>query len=344
MLRTSSIKLSLVALAIAAPLAGCAASTDESADDAASATTSTISASDAQKILDFVNYPTTTEAVLDGNVRLDVRAAKAIIAKRNGVDGTYPSNDDVPFATLAQLDAISYVGDSAFTKLDAYARMNPAPARESVEGVSFSGWQSVAVVYGVNHATAAELDAFLDARAAKALVAGAPYKSVAQMGPIAYVGSAALAALKTRAQAWWADSQAPQNCIPSFEALVNPYLGDLLFLSESDRPFDVVSYAGAGTYNPTGELMVSLTHAEAGSTAAIRPTGDYYTNLEPASAAASADAAARIQAAFGTLTDVTYVAIFKPDTDPYHAEVDVYLVGRTACGDIVGIHSISVET
>ena len=93
--------------------AGCAMD----ATDSASSSATSISQSDALKILEFVNYPTTTEAVLDGNVKLDSRAAKAIVAKRNGKDGIYPSADDAPFATLADLDAIAYVGDSALTKL-----------------------------------------------------------------------------------------------------------------------------------------------------------------------------------------------------------------------------------
>lgn len=338
--RTSSMKLSLVALASLAAAVGCSAPAESDADSTSSS--ATVSPADAAKILDFVNYPTTTEAILDGNVRLDSRAAKAIVAKRNGADGVYPSNDDAPFTTLAQLDAVSYVGDSALAKLQSYALMNPVPAAETVESVSFTGWQSVAVVYGVNHATVAELDGFLDVRAAKALVAGAPYKSVAQMGPIAYVGTAALTALKGHAQGWWADSQAPQqNCVASFSIAITPELDGLLFLSESDRPFDVVSFPGAGTYNPTGEEVLTLTKAEAGSTAAIRPTQNYFDALE---AGTDPDASAKVQALFGTLSDVTYVAVFKPDSDPYHAEVDVYLLGRTSCGDLVGIHAIAVET
>ena len=38
------------------------------------------------------------------------------------------------------------------------------------------------------------------------------------------------------------------------------------------------------------------------------------------------------------------LSVHKPATDPYHAEVDVYLVGRTSSSDWVGLHSISVET
>jgi len=334
--------MKLAFFALASVLVGCAV---DAGTDSTSSSTTTISQADAAKILDFVNYPTTTEEILDGNVRLDSRAAKAIIAKRNGKDGVYPSADDAPFATLADLDAISYVGETALSKLSSYASMNPAPSGELVEGVAFDGWQSVAVVYGVNHASVTDLDAFLDARAAKALAAGAPYKTVAQMGPMAYVGSIALAALKSHALGWWASSQGQQvDCIGSFESIVSPHLGDLLFMSESDRAIDIVSFPGEGAYVATPQQIITLTKAEAGSTGGIRPTENFYVALEPSSSTADSTAAAKVQTAFGTLTDVVYIYIEKPASDPYHAEVDVYLVGRTSCGDLVGIHSIAVET
>ena len=150
------------------------------------------------------------------------------------------------------------------------------------------------------------------------------------MGPIAYVGATALNALKAHSIGWWNDSQGTQtNCIASFDALVQPHLGDLLFMSESDREFDLVSFPGQGAFSPTGDQVMSLTKAEAGSTAFIRPTDDYYVAFEPSSSTADATAAAKVQAAFGTLSDVTYIAVFKPTSDPYHAEVDVYLLGRT---------------
>jgi hypothetical protein len=56
------------------------------------------------------------------------------------------------------------------------------------------------------------------------------------------------------------------------------------------------------------------------------------------------DAAALVEAATAQLSDVIYIAVHKPNSDPYHAEVDVYLIGRTTCGDLVGLHSVAVET
>jgi DNA uptake protein ComE-like DNA-binding protein len=406
-------------------VAGCAISADlpNDPDATPSVYAATLSPSDSAAVLALVNYPGTDVDLLDTQVGLDSRAARGIIAHRNGADGIAPSSDDVPFTTIADLDAIPYVGDSAFTKLTAWADAHPQPAPETVEGVAFAGWESQSVVWGVNNLDRSVLDGFLDARAATGLVAKRPFTSVAQMGPVAYVGTAALRALHDHAQAWWALMRAGSTadlagvfdgvsfdeptaevalqianlatqaqltgngvnatgatkivaarsyttlaavaavggvgtatmrelhdyatsgtwstCTGDFIAAVAPHLPPLLFLSESDRPFDIVVFPGAGTSAPTAASVLALVDAEAGSTALLRSPDDYFTALEPED---SPDAAA-VQAAYGAqLTDVVYVAVFKPESDPYNAEVDVYLVGRTACGDLVGIHAISIET
>jgi len=117
-------------------------------------------------------------------------------------------------------------------------------------------------------------------------------------------------------------------------------------LSESDRPFDLVSFPGQGSTTMTAASFFARLQKPAGWSFETRDLSHFYTALEPASATAdaNANAPATVQAAFGPLHDVQYIAVHKPDSDPYHAEVDVYLVGRTTCGDIVGIHSIAVET
>jgi hypothetical protein len=66
---------------------------------------------------------------------------------------------------------------------------------------------------------------------------------------------------------------------------------------------------------------------------------DFYGDLESDDVAATA-----VETEFGTLTDVVYVAVFAPPDSENTALVDVYLVGRTSCGDLVALHSISVET
>ncbi len=56
-------------------------------------------------------------SVRDGGVGLDRRAAEGIIELRAGDDGTLGTEDDEAFETLAQLDAVPYVGPVALERL-----------------------------------------------------------------------------------------------------------------------------------------------------------------------------------------------------------------------------------
>jgi hypothetical protein len=387
-----------------------------------------LSMGDAQAVVALVNYPGTTVEVLDTGAHLDARAARNLIAHRDGADGLCPTADDTVFATVQEIDAIPYVGDAAFRALYAYAAAHPAPQGETVESVVFAGWQSEAVVWGVNHATPDELRAVLDTRAANGLVAARPFTSVTAMGPISYVGASALTALRTAANGWWSamHMSAPPlagtfdsvvfdeasaitalaisneatsaqltahgvtvaaasailgarpyttlaavsavsgvgtatmtalkayatsgtwgtaTCTNGFDAAARPLLGDLLFLSESDRPIEIVSFAGAGTSAPTAASVLALVSEEAGMTVEQRDPSNYYVAFEPASDMADPNAGAALEAAVtANLTDVIYVAVSLPRSDPYHAEVRVYLLGRDGCGNLVGLKSIAVET
>ena len=416
---------SLLCLPLCLSLAACAGLADPETGLQTSTASITMTPADAEVVLALVNYPGTDAALLDTTVGLDRRAAAGIVAFRVGADGVEPSSDDGAFTSIAQLDAVPYVGDAALLKLQAYAIAHPVPAPETVEGVAFAGWQSQAVVWGVNGADAATLDALLDRRAVSALIAARPFTSVAAMGPVAYVGSAALKALRGQAPLWWSalgssgaaslagsidgvsfdeataataleianQATAEQltahaitsaaaahllaarpyaslaqvaatsgvgpatmtalrtyaqsgawgaaECLVSFDAAVQPQLASLLFMSESDRPLQIIAFPGAGGSAPTAASVLLLVGAGAGTTAETRGVDGYYAALEPA----DSPAAAAVQAAVtAQLTDVVYVAVHKPDSDPYHAEVDVYLLGRTSCGDLVGLHAIAVET
>ncbi len=65
-----------------------------------------------------------------GGVGLDRRAAENIVAYRLGDDGIGGTSDDEQFDTLAELDAVPYVGPVAFDKLLAYADVNGYTADE----------------------------------------------------------------------------------------------------------------------------------------------------------------------------------------------------------------------
>ncbi|MEQ9321385.1 MAG: phospholipase D-like domain-containing protein [Polyangiaceae bacterium] len=82
-----------------------------------------------QAELDYVtlalaNDLTVTEQMLDDDVKLDSRAAGNIVAWRAGVDGLEGTADDRTFMNMAQLDDISYVGDSALANMRDYAVAN----------------------------------------------------------------------------------------------------------------------------------------------------------------------------------------------------------------------------
>lgn len=73
------------------------------------------------RILAFVNSAEATVQVLDVDVGLDLRAAQRIVAHVRGPDGQLGTGDDDRFDTLAELDAIPWVGAAALQALHRYA-------------------------------------------------------------------------------------------------------------------------------------------------------------------------------------------------------------------------------
>ncbi len=63
-------------------------------------------------------------ATLDDAVKLDRRAAEGIYELRSGPDGVVGTVDDGWFATVADVDDVSYVGKSALAKMKKYAKDN----------------------------------------------------------------------------------------------------------------------------------------------------------------------------------------------------------------------------
>ena len=153
-------------------------------------------------VLAFVNDGATTLAVLDDDVPLNARAARNIIARRDGADGVFGTADDELFTSVADLDSVSYVGPAALEALLAFARDN--------------GWLDVgaterdaAILALVNHPDTTmellDLDVGLDVRAATNIMAhrdGADgevgtaddrlFASIEELDGISYVGPSAL--------------------------------------------------------------------------------------------------------------------------------------------------------
>jgi hypothetical protein len=330
-----------------------------------SAVALTLAPGAAEQILSLVNYPGTELSTLDAKAGLDVRAAKNIIARRNGADGVAPSSDDAPFATIAELDAVSYVGDAAFGKLLAFAKAHPAPAAEQVEGVSFRGWEVEAVVWGVNNAPAGTLDGMLDARAARSLIAGRPFTSVGQMGPLAYVGPSALERLRREAATWWRARFAPATAptLAQVKAALEAASKDVWMPSETDAHFvwvqgtalsgaaitpDVVRaqltaqhdalIASVMYTDPSERSLAAKTFVEERDAATF--FGRLISNVDPADPV-SVDNAAKMQALWNALQqNLTEVKVIRFGT----ISISTFIVGRAPSGELVGLLTGQVET
>jgi hypothetical protein len=76
-------------------------------------------------LLNLVNKPQTTAQFLDIEVGIDVRAANSIMNHRNGPDKTPNTTDDRRFNTVAEVDALPYVGNATLNLLRTYAIAHP---------------------------------------------------------------------------------------------------------------------------------------------------------------------------------------------------------------------------
>jgi Proprotein convertase P-domain len=193
-------KPSLICLVAAAALTSCVASSDSLGTSTGAITEGT---PDAYGIVKLLNDPSTTFSVLDDLVPLDKRAATNLIAHRDGADGVRGTTDDDRFDTVAEVDAVPYVGDSALDHLRAYAAAHGyTPSGGDLLGtydnVAFTVDEANATLALVNDADAAELDdtVGLDARAVSSIVAARPIGSVLALSGLYYVGHAAMLKLR----------------------------------------------------------------------------------------------------------------------------------------------------
>lgn len=183
-------------------LAACTVDTASVSDELAASRIDESSA-DAFGILSLLNHASTTLAVLDDDAGLDVRAARSLIAHRDGPDGIYGTADDDRYDTVAEADAQYYVGDSALDKLAAYAAIAGfTPAGGDVvgswEGVSFTLDQVTGTLALANDASEGELDfeIGLDSRAVGGIIDARPVATMNELAAAYYVGGSALTDLK----------------------------------------------------------------------------------------------------------------------------------------------------
>ena len=137
-----------------------------------------------------------------------------------------------------------------------------------------------------------------------------------------------------------ARSDTPRTCNDA-TTMLQAAAVDVLFLSESDRAIEVRVFAGEGASAPTEASVVALAGLPTGSTHSTRPTENFAAAFEPNSGAPKTAPATLSAAIDASLSDLIYVAIIDP---AFPAEVHVILAGRSACGDLVLLRSVSIET
>jgi hypothetical protein len=154
----------------------------------------------ASKILQFVNSVEATAALLHDEVGLDSRAANGIAQRRDGADATFGTADDRPFATLAEVDAVPYVGEVALTRLDTYAsRLGTTPGALTLEGIAFTAQEAADTLAVVNGPLLDRVT--LSSSASQSLRTRRPFADLPAIAAAPYIGPTALTALRTYVRA-----------------------------------------------------------------------------------------------------------------------------------------------
>jgi hypothetical protein len=113
----------------------------------------------------------------------------------------------------------------------------------------------------------------------------------------------------------------------------------LLYTSESDYPFDYVSYPTAPLGRLTGAQLLATLGRPADTAVEVRTLDRVFSHL--VNPEVTGDDAPRFAALERTIRQrLTYVQVFAVGT----IQVHLYVVGRDRCGALVGLHTISIET
>ncbi|MDP2310726.1 MAG: nuclease A inhibitor family protein [Pseudomonadota bacterium] len=320
---------------------------------------------DAMGVLSLLNDPSTTLTILDIDAGLDRRAATNLIVHRDGADLRSGTRDDNPFGTIAEVDAVSYVGDSALASLLDYATAHGwVPAGEdyygTVEGIGFTWDEAIATVALVNTATldVLDVDVALDSRAAAAIVAQRPFVDVQALAAASYVGGSALDKLRVWSAAPALDGYGTPEAVAALTSASN----GLWYTSESDYVLTVFTVGGAGdtavTLANAKEKLGSVYVAHEGQETlaeravqerTIAQVFDRYTVPEDWWEEYDHQQAAQwqaLRAIFDEELSAVTVIRFGPTDGSGNlvGAIDVFVVGATTDGDLVGFWTVAVET
>jgi len=149
----------------------------------------------------FLNHKSTTVALLDATVDLDVRVAEGIVDHRNGSDEILGTSDDNHFESIDELDSIEFVGPKTLELIKEYTIANGWVLRVDeflgvYDGVSFTVLEAEAVLGLVNRASLKELDSLIDSRAAVTIIEDRPIFSILELSAVKWIGPQGLSQLK----------------------------------------------------------------------------------------------------------------------------------------------------
>lgn len=309
---------------------------------------------EANGVIAMLNAPTTTFATLDRDAGLDRRAAENLMAYRDGPAGG--------FATIAEIDAVPWVGPSALQHLFDYARatgwVDQAEFYGCIEGVDFTVARAQATVQLANAASFAVLDEQvpLDRRAAQGLVEGRPFATIEAVAAVPYVGPVALLALQR-----FATPESPPATLSTAaatEALTTATEG-LVHISDIDDPLTVVILPGVraievstakdvlpSVYVPrAGEVALADRVVEAVTLARYFDDYTVEDTFWGEDQFAVADSWRRVRAIFEErLSDATVLRLGEYPVGPdVGGAIDIYVLGTSSDGDLVGFRTVSVE-
>lgn len=220
---------SLLLLAALSALTACEdEATQETAD--ATATVYAEGTRDARAAVDFLNDPVTDLARLKLAGVTSSTAAKAVLARRDGDDGDPGTDDDEPFETLADFDAVKGIGTATIKKVAIYARARGfGNERGFYQTVYFTEDQADRTLALVNTTSAKTLDAetSIDARALKSIEAARPILSMKELTSISRVKASATRLLREHAD---------RKLGPIFCSHEDPCPSDLFCTGGNDAP------------------------------------------------------------------------------------------------------------
>lgn len=168
---------------------------DGAADDAVELIEAELNAS---LLLSYVNSAEATATSLTSEAQIDARAAKGIVGARDGADGKQGTADDQPFQTIAQLDAVPWVGPATLAKLDMFAAAHLGGGGVTADGVAFTEQQAKDALTAVNGPELGKIGLY--ATAYNKLLIARPFATIAQVAAVPYVGPSTMTLIRTYAQ------------------------------------------------------------------------------------------------------------------------------------------------